>query len=78
MSDIAVRVENLSTRYCIGPREPYKARRDVIPTSSLLFFAVSVKIRHSQSEIARRPVSPVHRFSVSPCPSVTLSLCPSK
>jgi hypothetical protein len=25
-----------------------------------------VKIRHSQSEIARRPVSPVPRFSVSP------------
>jgi hypothetical protein len=30
MSDIASRVEGLSERYKIGPREPYKARRDVM------------------------------------------------
>jgi hypothetical protein len=30
MSDIAIRVEGLSERYKIGPREPYKARRDVM------------------------------------------------
>lgn len=30
MSDIAIRVENLSKRYRIGQREPYKALRDVI------------------------------------------------
>ena len=30
MNDIAIRVEGLSKRYCIGPREPYKALRDVI------------------------------------------------
>ena len=31
MSDIAIRVENLSKRYRIGQREPYKALRDVLP-----------------------------------------------
>jgi len=51
MTDTAIRVENLSKRYRIGLREPYKARRDVIPTSSLLLFAVSVKF-------AIRTVSP--------------------
>ncbi|MEM2615866.1 MAG: ABC transporter ATP-binding protein, partial [Thermoplasmatales archaeon] len=30
MSDVAIRVENLSKRYKLGPREPYKALRDVI------------------------------------------------
>jgi len=31
MTDIAIRVENLSKRYRIGQREPYKALRDVLP-----------------------------------------------
>jgi len=31
MNDIAIRVENLSKRYRIGQREPYKALRDVLP-----------------------------------------------
>ena len=31
MSEIAIRVENLSKRYRIGQREPYKALRDVLP-----------------------------------------------
>ncbi len=31
MSDIAICVENLSKRYRIGQREPYKALRDVLP-----------------------------------------------
>ena len=31
MSDIAIHVENLSKRYRIGQREPYKALRDVLP-----------------------------------------------
>lgn len=31
MSEIAIRVEGLSKRYRIGPREPYKALRDVLP-----------------------------------------------
>jgi len=30
MNDIAIRVDGLSTRYCIGPRERYEALRDVI------------------------------------------------
>ncbi|HID31528.1 MAG TPA: hypothetical protein EYP19_16215 [Desulfobacterales bacterium] len=30
MSDIAIRVENLSKRYRIGQREPYRALRDVL------------------------------------------------
>lgn len=30
MSDVAIRVENLSKRYRIGQREPYKAWRDVL------------------------------------------------
>lgn len=33
MSDIAIRVENLSKLYRIGPREPYKALRDVLAHS---------------------------------------------
>jgi len=31
MTDIAIRVENLSKRYRIGQREPYKALQDVLP-----------------------------------------------
>jgi len=31
MSEIAIRVENLTKRYRIGQREPYKALRDVLP-----------------------------------------------
>ncbi|MDW8003074.1 MAG: ABC transporter ATP-binding protein, partial [Deltaproteobacteria bacterium] len=30
MSDVVIRVENLGKRYKLGPREPYKALRDVI------------------------------------------------
>jgi lipopolysaccharide transport system ATP-binding protein len=33
MNDIAIRVDNLSKRYRIGQREPYKALRDVLSSA---------------------------------------------
>ena len=51
MSDIAIRVENLSKRYRIGQREPYKALRDVLPR---LITAPFRRLRRSsQSAILR-------------------------
>ena len=54
MSDIAVRVEHLSKRYRVGPREPYKARRDVLTD----VFAAPFRRLHENSQFAIRNVSP--------------------
>lgn len=34
MTEVAIRVENLSKQYRIGQREPYKALRDTLTTDS--------------------------------------------
>jgi len=47
MSDLAIRVEGLSKRYRIGPREPSKARRDTI-----VDFGMRI------ANLARRPLNP--------------------
>ena len=57
MSEIAIRVENLSKRYRIGQREPYKALRDVLP--QLITAPFRRLRRNPQSEI-RNPVSYTH------------------
>lgn len=49
MSDIVIRVENLSKRYRIGQREPYRALRDVLP--QLIAAPFRLLRRNSQSEI---------------------------
>ena len=54
MSDIAVRVENLSTRYCIGPRERYGALCDVITDVFAAPFRRLREIRHLQFEMSLR------------------------
>jgi hypothetical protein len=54
MSDIAVRVEHLSTRYRIGPRERYEALRDVITD----VFAAPFRRLRENSPFAIRNVSP--------------------
>jgi len=79
MSDVAIWVEGFSTRYCIGPRERDKARRDVITDAfaSVFLFVVSVKIRNSQSAIARASVPYYtghrHSQSLSAVPRFTVS-----
>lgn len=55
MTDVAIRVENLSKRYRIGQRERYYALRDVL---AKLFTA----------PFRRLSASPSHRLSVSPFP----------
>ena len=54
MNDIAIRVEGLSTRYCIGPRERYGALCDVITD----VFAAPFRRLHENSQFAIRNVSP--------------------
>jgi len=54
MNDIAIRVEGLSTRYCIGPRERYEALRDVITE----VFAAPFRRLRENSQFAIRNVSP--------------------
>ena len=54
MDDIAIRLENLSKRYRIGQREPYRALRDVLP--QLIAAPFRLLRRNSQSEI-RNPKS---------------------
>jgi lipopolysaccharide transport system ATP-binding protein len=50
LSAIAIRVENLSKRYCLGPREPYRALRDVLAR------ALSAPFRHIRSTFHRSNV----------------------
>jgi lipopolysaccharide transport system ATP-binding protein len=50
MSAIAIRVENLSKRYCLGPREPYRALREVLAR------AVTAPFRHLRSTFQRSNV----------------------
>jgi len=52
MSDIAIRVENLSKRYHIGQRERYKALRDVLPR--LITAPFRFLRHHSQPAIRNR------------------------
>lgn len=50
MSDIAIRVENLSKLYRIGPRERYKALRDTLTEA---MYAPFRRLRgNSKSEIS--------------------------
>ena len=50
MTDIAIRVENLSKRYRIGQREPYKALRDVLANA---MYAPFRHLRRSQQSVIR-------------------------
>ncbi len=53
MSDIAIRVENLSKRYRIGQREPYRALRDVLARGlTAPFRATASAFRRSPSATA--------------------------
>jgi len=54
MSDIAIRVDNLSKRYRIGQREPYKALRDVLTNA---MYAPFRHLRRSQQSAIRNPQS---------------------
>ncbi len=54
MSDIAIRVENLSKRYRIGQREPYKALRDVIVNAAAAPFR---RLKQDSTSKARNPDS---------------------
>jgi len=84
VSDVAIWVEGFSTRYRIGPRERYKALRDIITDAFVAPFRGlrenwPFAIRNPQFEIetgSRRPAlgAPFPRFSQSHF--LTLSLCP--
>ena len=50
MTDTAIRVENLSKRYRVGPRERYKALRDVLTD----VFAAPFRRLHENSPFAIR------------------------
>jgi len=54
MTDIAIRAENLSKRYRIGQREPYKALRDVLTNAMYVPFR---HLRRSQQSRIRNPQS---------------------
>ena len=70
MTDTAIRVENLTKRYKISPREPYKALRDIITD---VFAAPFHRLReNSQFEI--RNVSPAAYCLLRLCSSVALWL----
>ena len=58
MSDLAIRVENLSKRYHIGPRERYKPLRDVITD------AVVSPFRRLRSKLALSKVEGFQRSDV--------------
>lgn len=61
MSDIAIRVEGLSKRYRIGPRERYYALRDVFAR------AITAPFRLLRASGNRR--TPILRCTVSPIPN---------
>ena len=54
MGEIAIHVENSSTRYRVGPREPHKARRGVITDVFAAPFRRLREIRHLQFEMSLR------------------------
>jgi len=54
MGEIAIHVEHSSTRSCIGPRERYKALRDVITDVFAALFRRLREIRNSKSEMSLR------------------------
>jgi lipopolysaccharide transport system ATP-binding protein len=64
MSDIAIRVENLSKLYRIGPRERYKALRDTLTdvmyapfraVASALKGRRSLRLRSGQAAVSGQP-----------------------
>ena len=56
MSDIAIRAENLSKRYRIGSREPYKALRDTITDAMCVpFRAVASALNGRRSAASSQP-----------------------
>jgi len=56
MSDIAIRVENLSKLYRIGPRERYKALRDTLTDAMYApFRAVASVLNGRQSAVSGQP-----------------------
>ena len=59
MGEIAIHVENLSTRYCIGPRERYKALRDVLTD------AFTSPFRRLGSSFQRPNVQTFHRSTLN-------------
>ena len=69
MSDIAVRVEHLSKRYRVGPREPYKARRDVLTDVFAAPFRRLREIRNSPFAMSLRLPS---ANCLPPCRPLTL------
>ena len=71
MSDIAVRVEHLSKRYRVGPREPYKARRDVLTDVFAAPFRRLREIRNSPFAMSLRLPS---ANCLPPCRPLTLQV----
>jgi len=67
MTDTAIRVENLSKRYRIGPRERHRALRDVITDD----FAASFRCLHENSPFAIRNAFPA-AYCLLPCRPLTL------
>jgi len=69
MTDTAIRVENLSKRYRVGPREPYKARRDVLTDVFAAPFRRLREIRNSPFAMSLRLPS---ANCLPPCRPLTL------
>jgi hypothetical protein len=58
MTDIAIRVENLSKLYRIGPRERYLALRDILARSvSAPFRALATILNGRRSSVVGQPSS---------------------